>query len=139
MRRRRNSGSEVGEFGGRCKFYVVHVEPHLPAGFLRKPPRVDGSATGQLAKIDLLVGELLGSDGDLIPDQSSGGVHVAKAIDPDRRSKSTLSQVKRDKFPASDVAPKDDGVSAEILPPATEEMKRSVEESIDKFRTPLRR
>ncbi len=26
------------------------------------------------------------------------------------------------------------GVSAEILPPATEEMKRSVEESIDKFK-----
>ena len=26
------------------------------------------------------------------------------------------------------------GVAAEILPPATEEMKRSVEESIDKFR-----
>lgn len=29
---------------------------------------------------------------------------------------------------------KGDGVSAEILPPATEEVKRSVEESIDKFR-----
>ena len=29
---------------------------------------------------------------------------------------------------------KDGGVAAEILPPATEEMKRSVEESIDKFR-----
>ena len=28
---------------------------------------------------------------------------------------------------------KDGGVSAEILPPATEEMKRSVQESIDKF------